>query len=96
MGARDWPWDQRLEQQHLATRCYDDRAYVQFGNGSSLSFDLVTDATWRTYSHDPVSTLAMAQDMLVWRSRHTNRTLSGMLIEQGGIGEWPTDVSWRA
>jgi hypothetical protein len=69
---------------------------VQFGNGSSLSFDLVTDATWRTYSHDPVSTLAMAQDMLVWRSRHTNRKLSGMLIEQGGIGEWPTDVSWRA
>ena len=95
MGARDWPWDQRLEQQNLATRVYDDRAYVQFGNGSSLSFDLAADNTWRTYSHDPVSTLAMAQDMLVWRSRHTNRTLSGMLIEQGGIGEWPTDVSWH-
>ncbi|MCF8544716.1 MAG: sulfatase-like hydrolase/transferase, partial [Ilumatobacteraceae bacterium] len=95
LSKREWPWDQRLEQQHLATRCYDDRAYVQFGNGSSLSFDLAADKTWRTYSHDLAKTLAMAQDMLVWRSRHTNRKLSGMLIEQGGIGEWPTDVSWR-
>jgi len=33
--------------------------------------------------------------MLVWRSRRTNRELSGMLVENGGIGEWPTDVSWH-
>jgi hypothetical protein len=95
LSKRKWPWDQRLEQQNLATRMYNDRAYVQFGNGSSLSFDLATDKTWRTYLNDPATTLAMAQDMLVWRSCRTNRELSGMLVENGGIGEWPTDVSWH-
>jgi len=33
--------------------------------------------------------------MLVWRSRHTNRDLTGMLMEDGGIGEWPAGVTWR-
>jgi arylsulfatase A-like enzyme len=43
-SQRQWPWDQRLEQQHLTTRVYDNRAYVQFGNGSWLSFDLAKTA----------------------------------------------------
>jgi hypothetical protein len=37
----------------------------------------------------------MTQDMLVWRSRHTNRQLTSMLIENGGIGQWPNGVAWR-
>jgi arylsulfatase A-like enzyme len=94
-SQRQWPWDQRLEQQHLTTRVYDNRAYVQFGNGSWLSFDLAADPTWRTYLTDTSATLQMAQDMLVWRSRHTNRQLTSMLIENGGIGQWPDGVAWR-
>jgi len=27
--------------------------------------------------------------MLVWRSAHTDRTLTGMLLRDGGIGRWP-------
>jgi arylsulfatase A-like enzyme len=94
-SQRQWPWDQRLEQQHLTTRVYDNRAYVQFGNGSWLSFDLAADPTWRTYLTDTSATLQMTQDMLVWRSRHTNRQLTSMLIENGGIGQWPNGVAWR-
>jgi arylsulfatase A-like enzyme len=94
-SQRQWPWDQRLEQQHLTTRVYDNRAYVQFGNGSWLSFDLAADPTWRTYLTDTSATLQMTQDMLVWRSRHTNRQLTSMLIENGGIGQWPDGVAWR-
>jgi hypothetical protein len=37
----------------------------------------------------------MAHDMLNWRSRHLNRELTGMLNEQGGIGRWPVDITWR-
>ena len=94
-SQRQWPWDQLLEQQHLTTRVYDNRAYVQFGNGSWLSFDLAADPTWRTYLTDTSATLQMTQDMLVWRSRHTNRQLTSMLIENGGIGQWPDGVAWR-
>jgi arylsulfatase A-like enzyme len=94
-SQRQWPWDQRLEQQHLTTRVYDNRAYVQFGNGSWLSFDIAADPTWRTYLTDTSATLQMTQDMLVWRSRHTNRQLTSMLIENGGIGQWPDGVAWR-
>jgi len=96
MGERNWPWDQRLEKQNLAVRRYDDKAYVQFGDGTWLAFDLATDPTWRTTFTDPSRVLTMAQDMLVWRSRHTNRELTGMLVEDGGIGEWPTGVIWRS
>ena len=95
MGERKWPWDQRLEKQNLAVRRYDDKAYVQFGDGTWLAFDLDADPTWRTTFTDPSRVLTMAQEMLVWRSRHTNRDLTGMLVEDGGIGEWPTGVAWR-
>ena len=27
--------------------------------------------------------------MLAWRARHADRTLTGMLIEAGGVGRWP-------
>src|SRR5690606_4303398 len=85
----DWPWDRVLERAHLAVHRDERAAYVQFGDGSSLCFDLVTDPTWRTPVEDPAVILPLAQEMLVWRSRHTDRTLADMLTEQGGVGRWP-------
>jgi hypothetical protein len=69
---------------------------VQFGDGKWLAFDLAADPTWRTQITDPSLVLPMVQDMLVWRSRHTNRELTGMLMEEGGIGEWPPGVIWHS
>lgn len=95
IGDREWPHDPTLERQNLAVLRFDDTAYVQFGDGSWLAFDLAEDSTWRTTVTDPARILPMAQDMLVWRSRHLNRELTGMLNEHGGIGRWPSDVEWR-
>jgi len=94
-GGRVWPWDRRFEASNLATLRFDDAAYVQFGDGSWLAFDLGADPTWHTPLRDTDRVLAMAQEMLLWRSRHTNRELTGMLNERGGIGEWPLGVPWR-
>ena len=67
----------------------DDAAYVQFGDGTYLAFDLAADAFWRTELTDPARVLALAQAMLAWRAQHADRTLTGMLVEGGGIGRWP-------
>jgi arylsulfatase A-like enzyme len=88
-----WPWDQRLERQHLTVRRSSSLAYVQFGDGSWRCFDVAADPTWRTEVHDPGVVLAEAQAMLVWRSRHTDRGLADMLLEHGGIGRWSRDAS---
>lgn len=88
-GPHDWPWDRRLERQNLAVRRSSDSAYVHFGNGSSLCFDLAADPTWRTEIIDPARLLAQAQAMLTWRAQHLDRNLTDMLIERGGIGRWP-------
>lgn len=94
-GEYPWPWDRRLEQQHLAVRRTLDTAYVQFGDGSWLCFDIGADPTWRTPVTDPARILRMTQDMLVWRSRHADRTHTGLLVEDGGRGRWPDFVPWR-
>jgi hypothetical protein len=73
----------------------DESAYVQFGNGDWLAFDLAADTTWRTPIHDPTRVLSLAQRMLTWRSQHARRELSGMKLEQGGIGRWPAGIDWR-
>ncbi len=86
----EWPWDRRLERQHLAVIRFDDAAYVQFGDGSWLAFDLAADPTWRTELVDPAKVLPLAQAMLTWRSTHADRTLTDMLLERGGIGRRPT------
>lgn len=88
-GPHDWPWDRRLERQHLAVLRNAREAYVQFGDGSFRAFDLASDPTWRTALDDPARVLALAQAMLTWRSEHTERTLTGMLNQNGGIGRWP-------
>ena len=94
-SMRDWPWDRRLEQFNLTTRFYGDKAYVQFGDGSWLAFDTAVDETWRTPLTDTDAILKMTQDMLVWRTSNLSRELSGFLVEDGGIGEWPAGVAWR-
>jgi arylsulfatase A-like enzyme len=85
----EWPWDRTLERQHLATLRTETHAYVQFGNGEWLCFDLAADPTWRTATTDPAVVLPLAQQMLLWRAQHTDRMLADMLCEDGGIGRWP-------
>ena len=88
-GSHDWPWDRRLERQNLAVRRSRDRAFVHFGDGSWRCFDLATDPTWQTEVTDPHVVLAEAAAMLSWRSRNLDRTLTGMLLQDGGIGRRP-------
>lgn len=81
--------DRSLEEHHLAVLRTRDAAYVQFGDGSWRCFDLAADPTWRTEITDPAVVLPLAQEMLLWRARHAERTMTGMLLERGGIGRWP-------
>ncbi len=89
-GDHPWPWDRRLESQNLCTLFNGSHAYVQFGNGRYSCFDTATDPTWRTAVEDPATILQMAQQMLIWRMRHADRTFTDMLLEDGGIGRVPT------
>jgi arylsulfatase A-like enzyme len=88
-GPHEWPWDRRLERQHVATIRDADGAYAQFGDGSWLAFDLQVDPTWHTPMTDPGRILHYAQRMLTWRSRHTDRTMTDMLVVDGGVGRFP-------
>jgi arylsulfatase A-like enzyme len=88
-GDHPWPWDRRLERQSLAVRRTEEAAYVQFADGTWLAFDLATDPTWRTPIADPARVLPHAQAMLTWRAQHADRTLTGMLVQDGGVGRWP-------
>jgi len=91
LGLKDfpWPWDRRPETWHLAVRRGPERAYVHFGDGSWRCFDLAGDPTWRTEVDDPAIVLAEAQAMLEWRLNHQDRTMTGFLLSDGGIGRFP-------
>jgi arylsulfatase A-like enzyme len=88
-GPHSWPWDRRLERQSLAVRRGPEAAYVHFADGTGLAFDLAADRSWRTPLSDPARVLKEAQALLTWRARHADRTLTGMLVENGGTGRWP-------
>ena len=90
-GPHDWPWDRRLERQHVVTLRTADAAYVQFADGSWRCYDLAADPTWRTEITDPAIVLGLAQEMLTWRSQHTDRTLTDMLVRDGGVGRFPAE-----
>jgi arylsulfatase A-like enzyme len=90
-----WPYKRRLEKLNLAVRRTNEYAYVQFVDGDFLCFDMGNDPTQRTLVTDPAIISEQAREMLVWRMEHANRELTGLLVESGGVGRWPTGVSWR-
>jgi arylsulfatase A-like enzyme len=92
-GNWDWPWQRTLEQRNLAVVRTDTHAYVQIGDGDWLCFDLAADPTWQTTVTDPAVVLPLAQRMLVWRQQHLDRTLTGMLMRDGGVGRRPDPVA---
>lgn len=85
----DWPWDRRLERRNLAVRRSRTRAYVSFADGDSACFDLAADPTWSTRVTDPAVLHAEADALLAWRSQHLDRTMTGTLLQGGGIGRVP-------
>lgn len=90
-GGRDaphWP-DRTLETQNLSVRRCETHAFVHFADGASLCFDLAADPSWRTLERAPEKILACANALLAWRAQHQDRTLTGMLVREGGIGRWP-------
>ena len=95
MGDFPWPHDRRLSTYSLAVRRDHSHAYVQFGDGSSLCFDLTVDPTWRTAETRPDVVLTKAQGMLQWRMTHARRDLAHMVIDDGIAGRWPMGVAWR-
>jgi arylsulfatase A-like enzyme len=89
-GPHQWPWDRRLDRKHLAVRQSESTAYVQYGDGTGWCFDLAADPGWGAQQTDPAQVLVEAQAMLTWRSQHADRTLTGLLVAEGGpIGRWP-------
>ena len=84
-----WPLDRRLERQNLAVVRTDANAYVQFGDGSWLCFDVVSDPTWRTEARDASVVLPLAQALAGWRQEHLDRTYTSMLLSPERLGRWP-------
>jgi hypothetical protein len=76
----------------LAVSLTVQTAYVQFGDGSYLCFDLAADPTWRTPVDDVSRVLAAAQDMLLWRQEHLVRTYTDMLLQPERPGRWPVEL----
>ena len=90
-----WPWKRSLEKQTLCVHRTDDIAYVQFGDGRHVCFDIAADPTWRTECTDPSRVMRAAQELLTWRMQMTDRRHTGFLVENGGTGRWPAGVPWR-
>jgi arylsulfatase A-like enzyme len=84
-----WPTSRFLAHQNLAVLRSGSAAYVHFGDGSWLCFDLAADPTWRTTTTDPAVVLPLAQEMLSWRQEHLERTWSEVLLAPGRPGRWP-------
>ncbi len=79
-----------LRQHSLAVSLSDDLAYVQFADGTSCSFDLAADPTWRTPCTDPDRLLRGAQEQLGWRQRHLGGLRAEMLLSPERAGWWPS------
>jgi arylsulfatase A-like enzyme len=95
MGEFPWPHDRRLSTYSLAVRRDESHAYVQFGDGTWLCFDLTRDPTWRTAELRADVVLEKAQSMLQWRMNHARRDLSHIVIDGDVVGRWPAGVAWR-
>ncbi len=91
-ATQPWPLDRSLSRHNLAVSLTEHTAYVQFGDGSFLCFDVATDPTWRTPVDDLNRVLVAAQDMLAWRQEHLGRTFTYMLLEPDRPGRWPAQL----
>lgn len=85
-SQHNWPVDRQLERQHLTVHLDRTSAYVHFGNGDTLHFDLSADPTWQTLITDPARKLSAAIELMTWRTENSPRGLSGSLVSQGVIG----------
>ncbi len=81
--------DPRLERNNLAVERTATHAYVQFGDGTWLCFDLAADPGWHTTTADPAAVLPLAQSMLTWRSRHLGGARTQQLLGPERRGLWP-------
>jgi hypothetical protein len=88
-GRAGWPWQRELDRCNLAVLRTEEAAYVQFGDGSWLGFDLAADGSWGTPCEDPARLHALAAAMLAWRAEHAERTMTGFVLTDGGIGRRP-------
>jgi len=88
-----WPWRRSLERHNLAVVRTATHAYVQFADGDWLCFDLAADPSWQVTVSDPAVVLPLAQRMLVWRQQYLDRTLTGVLMRDGGIGRRPDPIA---
>ena len=75
-----WPEDRTRERSRLTVRRTEDLAYVQFGDGTSLTYDLAADATWCTTVDDPAVCWPEARALLAWRAEHLDRTFTDTLL----------------
>lgn len=91
-GPYEWPWDRRLQAMHLTVLRTRTTAYVHFGGGEWRCFDLAADPGWRTEVDEADRVLEHAGAMLTWRDVHSDRTLSDMLLFDGGVGRVPDKV----
>ncbi len=89
----EWPWHRGLERSNLAVVRSATHAYVQYGDGDWLCYDLEADPGWQVTTTDPAVVLPLAQRMLVWRQQNRDRTLTGMLMRDGGVGRRPEPVA---
>jgi arylsulfatase A-like enzyme len=81
--------DLRLERTNLAVERNSTHAYVQFGDGTWLCFDLVADPGWHVTTTDPSVVLPLAQSMLTWRSSHLGGAFTQRLLGPDRRGLWP-------
>lgn len=72
-----------LSQCSLAAQIDDRYAYIQFADGSWRCFDLEADPTWGIAVEDPAIVLRLAQEMLVWRLKHSDKTHTSTLLGNG-------------
>jgi len=95
MGAHhvDGPRDLRLDRCNLAVHRSATHAYVQFGDGDWICFDLEADPTWRTTVGDPEVVLPLAQAMLTWRQAHLGGPYTELLLGSERRGRWPAALS---
>ncbi len=83
------PIDVRMEWCNLVVHRTSTHAYVVFGDGETLLFDLNTDPTWRTTVKDPMIELQLARELLQWRSNHLGGIYTHMLLGPEREGRWP-------